>query len=136
MPFGLKNAAQAFQRLMDKVTRDLDFAFVYLDDIFIASRSRQEHRAHLRQLFQKLSEHGLAINLAKCKFGLSSINFLGHRVNHHGAVSLLAKVDAIRNFGKPTTVKGLQEFVGMVTFYHRFVPAAASIMEPLQTPSW
>ena len=83
MPFRLKNAAQAFQHLMDKVIRDLDFAFVYLDDILIASRSRQEHRAHLRQLFQKLNEHGLAIHLAKCKFGLSSINFLGHRVNHH-----------------------------------------------------
>ena len=68
MPFRLKNAAQAFQRLMDKVSRDLDFAFVYLDDILIASHSRQEHRAHLKQLLQKLSGHSLAINLAKCQF--------------------------------------------------------------------
>lgn len=131
MPFGLKNAAQAFQRLMDSVTRGLDFVFVYLDDILIASRTRQEHRAHLKQLCQKLDEHGLAINPAKCQFGLTSINFLGHRIDQHGAVPLPTKVEAILKFAKPTTVKGLQEFVGMVNFYHRFMPNASRIMQPL-----
>lgn len=131
MPFWLKNAAQAFQRQMDKVTQDLDFAFVYLDDTLIASCSKQQHREHLKQLLQRFIDHGLAINLAKCKFGLSSITFLGHRVDQHGAVPLPDKVDAIRNFKKPATVKGLQEFIGMVTFYYRFLPAAASIMEHL-----
>lgn len=131
MPFGLKNAAQAFQRLMDKVGRGLDFVFIYLDDILVASRSQTEHLEHLRQLFQRLQEHGLAINLSKCQFGRTSIDFLGHRVNQHGAVPLPAKVEAIRKFPKPATLKALQEFVGMVTFYHRFVPSAARIMEPL-----
>ncbi|XP_078264112.1 uncharacterized protein LOC144598103 [Rhinoraja longicauda] len=131
MPFGLKNAAQSFQRLMNGVCRGLDFLFVYLDDILVASRSRQEHCAHLRQLFQRLSEHGLAINLAKCRFGVATIDFLGHRVSSQGAVPLPDKVDAIRRFPRPSSVRGLQEFVGMVAFYHRFLPSAAHIMRPL-----
>ena len=54
MPFGLKNAAQTFQRLMDTVLQGLDFTFGYIDDILVASRNMTEHRKHLRQLFQRL----------------------------------------------------------------------------------
>lgn len=66
MPFGLKNDAQTFQRLMDSVLRDMPFLFVYLDDILVASTSRAEHLTHLRQLFERLSQHGLIVNPAKC----------------------------------------------------------------------
>ncbi|XP_032895478.1 uncharacterized protein LOC116985123 [Amblyraja radiata] len=131
MPFGLKNAAQAFQRLMDCVCRGLDFVFVYLDDSLVDSRSRQEHCIHLRQLCQRLSDFGLAINASKCRFGVTAIDSLGHRVTAQGVVPLPTRVDAIRRFPRPTTVRGLQEFVGMVTFYHRFLPSAAAIMRPL-----
>ena len=62
MPFGLKNAAQAFQRLMDSIFGDIPYAFVYLDDILVASRTRQEHFAQLRQVFALLEENGLAVN--------------------------------------------------------------------------
>ena len=131
MPFGLKNAAQSFQRLMDSVLRDLPFLFVYLDDILVASTSKTEHLAHLRILFERLSQHGLIINPAKCQFGLTTIDFLGHRVTKGGAVPLPSKVDAISNFPRPVTVRSLQEFLGMVNFYHRFIPRAAAIMCPL-----
>lgn len=113
-----------------KVTDDLDFVFVYLDDILITSHSRHEYRSHLRQMFQKISEHCLAINQGMCQFGISSINFLGQSIDHHGAVPLPAKVDAIHNFRKPTTVKGMQELVCMVPVYHHFMPAASSVMQP------
>ena len=82
MPFGLKNTAQTFPRLMDTVLRGLDFIFVYLDDILVASRSKQKHRAHVRQVLQ---QQGLVINLAKCQFGLTGIRFLGHHITKHGA---------------------------------------------------
>jgi len=131
MPFGLKNAAQTFQRLMDRVCLGLDFVYVYLDDILVASRSTVEHMVHLRKLFAQLEAHGLVINAAKCQFGMSTIDFLGHRISCHGATPLPDKVQAIRSFPKPTTVKGLQEFLGMVNYYHRFVPRAANIMRPL-----
>nr|XP_061827907.1 uncharacterized protein K02A2.6-like [Nerophis lumbriciformis] len=109
MPFGLKSAAQTFQRLMDSVLRDLPFLFVYLDDILVAITSQAEHVTHLRSLFQRPSQHGLIC----------------------GAVPLPAKVAAIANFPRPLTVKALQEFLGMVNFYHRFIPRAADLMRPL-----
>ena len=121
MPFGLKNAAQTFQRLMDSVLRDLPFVFVYLDDILVASASVEEHLSHLRALFTRLSEHGLIINPAKCQFGVSDIDFLGHRVTDGGATPLPAKVEAVAAFPRPLTVRSLREFLGMVTFspFHR-----------------
>ena len=131
MPFGLKNAAQTFQRLMDTVLRDLPFLFVYLDDILVASTSKAEHTSHLLTLFERLSQHGLSINPAKCQFGLRTIDFLGHRINKDGAVPLPSKVEAVMNFPRPLSVKSLQEFLGMVNFYHRFLPHAAQLMQPL-----
>ena len=131
MPFGLKNAAQAFQRLMDMVCQSLNGVFVYLDDILVASTNHAQHADHLKALFERLRRFGLVVNLAKCVFGVAEIDFLGHRLNQHGAFPLPAKVDAIRRFAQPTSIKGLQEFVGMVNFYHRFIPAAARHMQPL-----
>ena len=69
--------------------------------------------------------------MAKCQFGRSSIDFLGHHITQHGATPLTDKVEAIINFRQPATVKGLQWFVGMVNFYLLFIPSAARIMEPL-----
>ena len=131
MPFGLKNAAQSFQRLMDSVLRDLPFVFVYLDDILVASRSETEHLSHLRELFERLSKHGLIINPEKCRFGVSTIDFLGHRITKDGATPLPSKVDAIVNFPRPHTAQALREFIGMVTFYHRHMRQAAHLLHPL-----
>ncbi|KAM9332585.1 uncharacterized protein KZ484_017662 [Pholidichthys leucotaenia] len=69
--------------------------------------------------------------MAKCQFGVSTIDFLGHRVTNDGAVPLPSKVTAVANFPRPLTVKSLQEFLGMVNFYHRFIPHAAQLMRPL-----
>ena len=73
MPFGLKNAAQAFQRLMDGILRDIPFTFVYLDDILVASSSPEEHADHIRQVLQLLSKNGITVNKKKCVFGKSEL---------------------------------------------------------------
>ena len=62
MPFGLRNAGQTFQRFMDQVFHGLHFVFVYIDDVLIASSSPEEHKEHLRQVFQWLNEYGILIN--------------------------------------------------------------------------
>jgi len=80
MPFGLRNAAQTFQRFIDDVCRDLPFVFVYLDDILVASSALDEHLQHPQALFQRLSDHGLVINPAKWEFGKSEVNFLSHTI--------------------------------------------------------
>jgi hypothetical protein len=84
MPFGLKNAAQTFQRLMDKLFSALPFVFVYLDDILIASKSEAEHLIHLRAVFEVLTSNGLHINADKCVFGVPHVQFLGHAVSSSG----------------------------------------------------
>ena len=131
MPFGLKGAAQAFQRMMDRVTQGLKNIFVYLDDILVASDSPEQHYTDLRTLFQRLQHHGLVINRNKCVFGAKEIAFLGHQVSAAGIVPSQEKVRAIRDFPKPSSVKSLQEFLGMLTYYHRFLPHIAGTLAPL-----
>ena len=77
---------------------------------------------------RRSSTHGLVINVSKCQFGATTIDYLGHQITSQGAIPLPAKVEAIRTFARPTTIKGLQQFVGMLNFYHRFIPNAAHIM--------
>ena len=131
MPFGLKNAAQTFQRLMDTVFQNISCVFVYLDDILIASTSAKQHIADLKLVCERLREFGLTIRLEKCLFGVNTIDFLGHQINKNGSLPLPAKVQAINNFPRPHNVKSLQEFLGMINFYHRFIPNAACILRPL-----
>ena len=118
MPFGLKSASQAFHCLMDTVFQGLNYAFVYVNDILVASKDTATHKEHLRLLFQRFQEYGLVINISKSLFSHDSIDFLGHHITHAGIIPLLNKVDAITSFLQPPeTVKGLQQFVGMANFY-------------------
>merc|ERR1712015_84759 len=110
---------------MDRVTQGLRNIFVYMDDILIA-----DHQDDLRALFQRLDEHGL-VKKAKCVFGVAAIDFLGHRVDGKGITPLEEKVRAIRDFPTPTNVEAVQRFLGMLNYYHRFVPDVAGICTPL-----
>ena len=131
MPFGLRNAAQTFQRFIDQVLRGLTFCYAYIDDLLIASASLEEHKSHLRQVFQQLSNHGIVINPAKCVLGVSQLEFLGHRVNAEGILPPTDKVRAIKEFPKPKSLRKLREFLGLVNFHRRFIPNCAAILEPL-----
>lgn len=131
MPFGLRNAAQTFQRFIDQVLRGLDFCFAYLDDILVASASNEEHERHLYQLFKRLDEHGVVINIAKCEFGVPTLEFLGHHVDNQGLRPLDNKVKAIRDYPTPSSIRQLREFLGLVNFYRRFIPGCAEIVQPL-----
>ena len=124
-PFGLKNAGQDFQRMMDAILGDLPFCYVYLDDILVFSASPEEHMQHLKQIFELLAENGLVVNRAKCVLGVSELDFLGFHVNQQGIVPLPDKVEAIRATKAPTTVKELQRFLGMVGYYRRNIRSAS-----------
>ena len=95
MPFGLKTAAQTFQRLMDKVTAKLRGVFVYLDDVLVASPSREQHECDLRNLLEALKNFGLVLNVKKCIFGVKQLEFLGHSVSARGISPLQSKVEAV-----------------------------------------
>lgn len=126
MPFGLRNAAQIFQRFINEVLHGLEFCYAYIDDILVASKSKEEHEEHLKKLFQRLNDYGLVINPAKCVFGKKQVKFLGYLVAEAGTRPLPERVEAIQNFPKPTTVKQMRQFLGMMNFYRRFIPGAAT----------
>lgn len=131
MAFGLRNAAQTFQRLIHEVLRGLEFLFTYMDDIFIFSENDQEHMQHIEAVFTRLSQHNLSINPLKCEFGKPHINFLGHRVSSIGIEPLPDKVQTIVQFKKPTIVSELKTFLAMINFYRRFLPNAIKTQLPL-----
>ena len=133
MTFGLRNAAQTFQRHLNNVLSDLKFCFTYIDDILVFSTSEEEHLEHLRIVFGRLKSHAIRVNASKCVFGVAEVEYLGHLISCHGTRPPSAKVSAISDFLKPETVRDLRRFLGMLNFYRRFVPNAAAIQAPLYT---
>ena len=130
-PFGLKNAGQDFQRMMDELLGDLPFCFVYIDDILVASDTPEQHLEHLKQVFEILKANGLVVNRKKCELGKSSLQFLGYKVDKDGVYPMEHRVEAIKNTTRPTTVKELQRFLGMVNYYRKWIPQAAHHASPL-----
>ncbi|BHF63933.1 hypothetical protein SprV_0200692900 [Sparganum proliferum] len=131
MPFGLRNAAQTFQRFIDRVLRGLPFVYAYINDLLVASRNAEEHKEHLTLVFDRLDQFGVVINPSKCVLGVPSLDFLGHHVDAQGLRPLSSKVEAICDFPPPTSKRQLQSFLGMVNFYRRFLPNCADLMLPL-----
>lgn len=131
MSFGLRNAAQTFQRFIDEVLRGLDFCYAYIDDILVVSESKEQHVQDLRTLFTRLAEYGILVNPANRVFGETQVKFLGYSVTAAGTRPLPEKVEAILRYPVPDTVKQLRRFLGMVNFYRRFVRGAAELQAPL-----
>ena len=132
MPFGLKNAAQSFQRFIDEVLRGLHFSYAYIDDVLIASNTPDEHAQHLRAVFERFKQYGVIINPSKCELGVESLQFLGHQVDSSGIQPLEAKVKVIQEFPRPESRKKLREFLGLLNFYRRFIKNCAHIIKPLK----
>ena len=131
MPFGVRNAANTFQRLMDRVLDGLPFAFVYLDDILVASATRERHVADVREVLLRLKANGLVINPNKSEFCRLTVTYLGHQVSESGIAPLSKNTDALMEFPPPTTRRELQRFLGMLNFYRRFLRNAAGVIKPL-----
>jgi hypothetical protein len=80
-PFGLCNAAQAFQQMIDTTLAGLPFIFVYIDNILVASATREQHLNDLREVFERMAANGLLVKPNKCLFGQEAVSFLGHEVD-------------------------------------------------------
>ncbi|UYV84202.1 hypothetical protein LAZ67_X001507 [Cordylochernes scorpioides] len=112
MSFGLCNAAQTFQRLINEVLQGLDFAYAYIDDVLIASDSENQHVSHLQQLFGRLRDYGLTINETKCTFGQPSVKFLRFIITNAGISPDPQRVQAIKDIPIPDTVGKTSTFSG------------------------
>lgn len=107
MPIGLKNVAQTLQRFMDEVLRGLHFRYAYIDDLLIASASREEHLQHLRLVMERLDAHGILINVSKSHFRVTELGFLGHHIHATGIHPLEGKVPKIPSSHDPAQAAGV-----------------------------
>jgi hypothetical protein len=122
MAFGLRNAAQALQRLKDNILMGLDYVFSFLDDDGVFSKSKEQHWTPLRTFLAILAANGLALNLEKCVFAVSELDFLGHRISAAGVAPLQDNIQVILDFPKPTDCKAMQWFLGMINTLLPFQP--------------
>lgn len=106
---------------------------MYVDDLLLASVSPEEHLKHLQLVFQRLDEYGIVVHVPKSCFGVQELDFLGHHVDAIGIRPLEEKVHVIREFPLPNTQRKLRRFLGLVNFYHRFIPGRTTILQPLHS---
>ena len=119
---GMANSAQAFQRLVESVLGDLEGCFVYLDDILCYSKSEEDHKVLLEEVFKRLDKAGLSLALGKCEFGQESVNYLGYKVDKTGLAPLKKKVEALEKFPAPSSQKEMLAFLGALNYYRASLP--------------
>ena len=133
MLFGLTNGPTAFMDLMNRVFRAyLDkFVIVFIDDLLIYSRIREEHAKHLRTVLSTLSEHQLYGKFSKCEFWLDYVQFLGPVVSKDGISVGPTKIDVVSKWPAPTNVTEIRSFLGLAVYYRRFVEGFSTLAAPL-----
>ena len=133
MSFGLTNAPAYFMYLMNLVfMTELDkFIVVFIDDILVYSKNKEEHDGHLHVVLQHLREHHLYAKLSKCDFWLKEIKFLGHTISQAGIAVDPDKVQEVMNLKPPTTVRLIRSFLGLAGYYRRFIPDFSRIVKPI-----
>ncbi len=133
MPFGVCNGPSTFQRLMQSTMGDLIFQIllVYLDDILVYSSTFHEHLQRLDVVFSRLKETGLKVKLEKCHFLQGEVKFLGHQISAQGIGTAPEKVEAVKSWTTPGTVKELRSFLGFCSYYRKFIEGFSKIAGPL-----
>ncbi|XP_055932981.1 uncharacterized protein LOC129963003 [Argiope bruennichi] len=132
MPFGMKNAGSTFQRSMDKIlSKHREYCRAYIDDVAIFSKSWEEHKKHIMEVFCTLQESNLTINLEKCEFGKKEVKFLGHIVGSGRHSPDPEKIDAIKKLLRPTNKKEVRSLLGLANYYRDYIPNFSSLVLPL-----
>ena len=133
MPFGLTNAPTVFMDLMNRVCKPyLDkFVIVFIDDILIYSKSKKEHKEHLRLILELLRQEKLYAKFSKGEFWIPTVQFLGHVIDSQGVHVDPAKIEAINEWAAPTTPMEVCQFLGLAGYYRRFIEGFSKIAKPL-----
>ncbi|GJS13716.1 putative reverse transcriptase domain-containing protein [Tanacetum coccineum] len=133
MPFGLTNAPVVFMDLMNRVCKPyLDkFVIVFIDDILIYSKNKQEHEEHLKLILELLKKEELYAKFSKCEFWIPKVQFLGHVINSEGIHVDPAKIESIKDWASPKSPTEIRQFLGLVGYYRRFIKGFSKIAKPM-----
>ena len=132
VPFGLAQAPAYFQQLISIILQDCsDFAMAYLDDIIIFSQNEQEHLKHIEIIFKKLKKARLKHKESKCDFFKKEIHYLGHLISVNRIQPLPEKLDSICNMPKPRSPKEIKQFLGLTSYYRKFILQFSDMARPL-----
>ena len=131
LPFGLTGAPATFQRCMNFILMDAEHAMVYIDDIIIYSVDFPGHLSDIEGVLRRLQKARLKIKPSKCEFAKSSVKFLGHVVAANGISPDPANTAKLKNLTAPSTVKEVQQFIGLASYYRKFIKGFAGIAAPL-----
>lgn len=129
--YGTKVAPSIFHQFIDQVVRDLPGTVAYFDDLLVQGDTIKSCEERLRKLLQRLREKNLHVNLKKCKFFVTEIEYLGHVISKKGLQKSSKKVVAVVNAATPKNADDLRQFLGLVNYYHRFIPNSSTILHPL-----
>lgn len=132
VPFGLASAPPAFQKTMQTILKDLPGVQNYVDDIIINGDSKDIHDQHLQAVLQPLTDAGLQINCNKSCFGQTSVPFLGHVVSKEGLHPSPDHLTAVSEASIPKDVAALRSFLGLTSWFSKFLPNDATLVEPLR----
>ncbi|GKA71820.1 putative reverse transcriptase domain-containing protein [Tanacetum coccineum] len=133
MHFGLTNAPMVFMDLMNRVCKPyLDkFVIVFIDDILIYSQSKEEHEEHLKLILELLKKEELYAKFSKCEFWFPKVQFLGHMFDIQGIYVDPAKIESIKDWEAPKTPTEIRQFLGLASYYQRFIKGFSKIAKPL-----
>lgn len=130
LPFGISSAPSIFQRTIETLLAGIPNVAIYLDDILVSGKTETEHLHTLEKVFERLSKAGLTLKLQKCQFGLKTVSYLGHVIDEQGLHPSPEKVEAIRNAPAPTNITELKSFLGLINYYHKFMPNLSGLLSP------
>jgi hypothetical protein len=133
MPFGLTNAPATFQRMMQEVLGELFYTIApaYIDDVNVHSKTFEQHLKDLEKVFIRIRKAGLKLRMDKCKFCYNEIDFLGYVIGKDGIRTDEKKIEKVKEFPRPTTITELRGFLGLASYYRRFIKGFSDIAKPL-----
>lgn len=132
LPYGITSASEIFQRIISQIYDNTKGVITYIDDLLIFGATQEEHDINLKNVLQIADNNNIKFNLAKCKFSVNEVTYMGHKITDKGVQADDNKISAIINMRSPTDKKEVERFLGTINYLNRFIQNQSELTEPLR----